>query len=121
MSTEVNIKKPRAAAQVWKPFYRVGRTDVFFIGKTRLVKAGYITAYLAHTGDKRFVNPFRRVRTAEPVKKVVTWKGRLALTANLDPGQESAGGTTPEQNDASFNRGLVSQPHSDNGISGPTS
>lgn len=120
MSIEAKIKKPRAAAQVWKKFYLVGRTDAFFIGKTKLIKAGYFTATIASTGDTRYVNPLRRVRTEERLHKP-TAKPFVPLASPEYPNWETAGGTTPEQNDAHFNRGPVSQPNSDNGISGPTS
>lgn len=111
-------KKPRAAAQVWKKFYLVGRTDTFFIGKTKLVKVGFITAVVASTGDKRYVNPLRKVRTAELLHAKLTVADAKSVT---HAAWETAGGTTPEQNEAHFNRGPVPQPNSDNGITGPTS
>jgi hypothetical protein len=108
-------KKPRAAAQVWKKFYLVGRTDTFFIGKTKMTKVGYITAVIASTGDKRYVNPLKRVRTAELVG---TRKGlvqtAIALSAPAKPAPFVAL-PSPEC------IGTTSQPSSDNGITGPTS
>lgn len=134
MSTETKTKKPRASAHVWKRFYRVGRTDTFFIGKTKLTKTGYITAVIASSGNVRFVNPLKRVRTAELVHpKLAPWPHGMGQT--IRPAVwETQGGTTPEQNEAHFSqpkpfvqppspeiRGTTDQPTSDNGITGPTS
>lgn len=106
-------KKLRAPAQVWKRFHSLEISATFFIGKTKLVKRNYITAVVPSTGFKRFVNPFRRVRTEELLHKpTLTEEQIFVIKARILKETLPAG-----DND---NRGPVPQPHSDNGISGPT-
>ncbi|NOS67797.1 MAG: hypothetical protein HOO67_05550 [Candidatus Peribacteraceae bacterium] len=111
------IKKPRAAARVWKQFRHLSRGDIFFIGKTRMEKRGILSAAISSTGDKRFMYPLRRVQTDE---LVVTKKSVRAHVATIDSLYQDNVKPFVPLADPGF-RGPVSQPNTDNAITGTSS
>lgn len=114
-------KRLRALPRVWQRFLYLEIGDGFFIGRCAYVKTGLLRG---STGSRVIrVWPWTRVQTAVLVrdarpggKSSVIHDCALRVPADVNDGKTHFVG-----DDCKGGHADVSQPHSDNGISGPTS
>ncbi len=105
---------PRSLPHVWARFYSLRVGDSFFLGKACVVKTNFLFARASgdYYGGLKFVAPWRRVRTTKLVRDAKAG-GKINWTAK-------EGCPTPEEIQSGVEVVAV-QPHSDNGVTGPTS
>lgn len=58
----------RNSPHVWATFFSLEKGEHFFIGKTLFVKHNWMVGDKVGLGGSRYVAPWRRVRTTQPVK-----------------------------------------------------
>lgn len=66
--------RKRAPGLRWKRFWQLERSDSFYIGQTLCIKSGMFRASNGKKGSFT-INPFRKVRSMEPVAKPAPSEG----------------------------------------------
>lgn len=118
------VRKPRALPRVWQRFIHLEPNDVFFIGRCRYIKVGFLTA---GTGIRQIrVWPWTRVQTDVLVRDARSG-GKSSVVAEMKTAEATVdavanSGRTHFVGDACpGGHADVAQPTSDNNVTGPTS